>query len=60
MGISGNNYPVCVCAAELCIWFHLFEVAVVRGWGGHETIKLAASQQVCDRFLTFVRTCTPL
>ena len=54
MGMSGSNSPVCVCVAGLCIWFHLFEVAVVRSRGGHETIKLAASQRVCDWFLAFV------
>ena len=58
MGMSGNNSPVCVCVAGLCIWFHLFEVAVVRSWGEHDIIKLAASQQVCDWFLAFVHTCT--
>ena len=31
MGMSGNNYRVCVCAAELLVWFHLLELAVVKG-----------------------------
>ena len=41
MGMSGNNYlAVCVYVQQgYAFWFHLFEVAVVRGWGGHETIK---------------------
>ena len=38
MGMSGNNYRVCVCAAELLVWFCLFELAVVRWCGQHETI----------------------
>ena len=37
-------YPVCVCVctAGLSVWFRLFEVVVLRGCGGHETIKVAA------------------
>ena len=52
MGMSGNNYHVCVCAAELLVWFRLFELAVVRGCGRHETIIASWFSEMCDQFLT--------
>ena len=50
--VSGNNYRMCVCAAELLVWFRLFELAVVRGCGWHETIIASWFSEMCDQFLT--------
>ena len=53
------TYPVCVCVctAGLSVWFRLFEVAVVRGCGGHETIKVAALVSVPVLDFLFIHVC---
>ena len=43
---------MCVCATELLVWFHLFELAVVRGCGQHENIIASWFSEMCGQFLT--------